>query len=106
MIQVLLANALDSKLNEFTIGRRVFSRIFDNSLEDLRLRESVVVSVGGEAFCKAAELQLALGSKHEGATHYIDAGNCYRKGDAQGKVFLTFVRIIVILSKSTLWASN
>ncbi|XP_076464933.1 alpha-soluble NSF attachment protein-like isoform X2 [Babylonia areolata] len=39
-------------------------------------------SMAGEAFCKAAELQLALGSKHEGATHYVDAGNCYRKGDA------------------------
>ena len=44
------------------------------------------LSVAGEAFCKAAELQLALGSKHEGATHYVDAGNCYRKGDATGKI--------------------
>ena len=42
-------------------------------------------AVAGEAFCKAAELQLVLGSKHEGATHYVDAGNCYRKGDANGK---------------------
>lgn len=39
-------------------------------------------SMAGEAFCKAAELQLTLGSRHEGATHYVDAGNCYRKGDA------------------------
>lgn len=42
--------------------------------------------LAGEAFCKAAELQLALGSKHEGATHYVDAGNCYRKGDANEAV--------------------
>lgn len=43
-------------------------------------------SMAGEAFCKAAELQLALGSKHEGATHYCEAGNCYRKGDANEAV--------------------
>ncbi|PVD26723.1 hypothetical protein C0Q70_14401 [Pomacea canaliculata] len=43
-------------------------------------------SMAGEAFCRAAELQLALGSKHEGATHYVDAGNCYRKGDANEAV--------------------
>lgn len=43
-------------------------------------------SLGGEAFCKAAELQLALDSKHEGATRYVDAGNCYRKGDANEAV--------------------
>lgn len=43
------------------------------------------VTVAGEAFCRAAELQLALGSKHEGATYYVDAGNCYKKGDANGQ---------------------
>ncbi|KAL8590076.1 hypothetical protein ACOMHN_034307 [Nucella lapillus] len=43
-------------------------------------------SMAGEAFCKAAELQLVLGSKHEAATHYVDAGNCFRKGDANEAV--------------------
>lgn len=43
-------------------------------------------SMAGEAFCKAAELQLLLGSKHEGATHYCEAGNCFRKGDANEAV--------------------
>ena len=38
--------------------------------------------MAGECFCKAAELQLLLGSKHEGATHYVDGRYCYRKGEA------------------------
>ncbi|KAL5008034.1 hypothetical protein ScPMuIL_013615 [Solemya velum] len=38
-------------------------------------------SAGGQAFCQAAVLQLQLKSKHEAATHYVDAGNCYKKGD-------------------------
>lgn len=56
--------------------------------------------MAGEAFCRAAELQLALGSKHEGATHYVDAGNCYRKGDANGQenCFLFFFHFAVNIS--------
>ncbi|XP_059159187.1 alpha-soluble NSF attachment protein-like [Physella acuta] len=40
----------------------------------------------GKAFEEAAHLQLAMGSKHEGATYYVDAGNCYRKGDPNAAV--------------------
>lgn len=40
----------------------------------------------GKAFEEAAQLQLAMGSKHEGATHYVDAGNCYRKADPNAAV--------------------
>ncbi|XP_046351331.1 alpha-soluble NSF attachment protein-like [Haliotis cracherodii] len=38
-------------------------------------------AAAGESFCRAGQLQIELGSKHEAATHYVDAGNCYRKGD-------------------------
>ncbi|GFN97681.1 alpha-soluble nsf attachment protein [Plakobranchus ocellatus] len=40
----------------------------------------------GKAFEEAAQLQIVLGSKHEAATHYVDAGNCYRKGDPNAAV--------------------
>ncbi|CAG5125120.1 unnamed protein product [Candidula unifasciata] len=40
----------------------------------------------GKAFEDAAELQLAMGSKHDAATNYIDAGNCYRKADPNAAV--------------------
>lgn len=40
----------------------------------------------GQCFCRAAELQLQLGSKHEAATHYVDAGGAYKKADPQEAV--------------------
>ncbi|KAL4239077.1 hypothetical protein ACF0H5_003780 [Mactra antiquata] len=40
----------------------------------------------GQCFCRAAELQLQLGSKHEAATHYVDAGSAYKKSDPQESV--------------------
>lgn len=35
----------------------------------------------GNAFCQSAQLQLNLGSRHEAASNYVDAGNCYKKAD-------------------------
>ncbi|BFZ11860.1 hypothetical protein BsWGS_14899 [Bradybaena similaris] len=40
----------------------------------------------GKAFEEAAQLQLAMGSKHDAATCYIDAGTSYRKGDPNAAV--------------------
>lgn len=40
----------------------------------------------GECFCKAAGLQLQLGSKHEAASHYVDASGAYKKSDPQEAV--------------------
>lgn len=41
----------------------------------------------GNAFCEAANLHAKAGSKHDAATNYVDAANCYKKTDANGKVF-------------------
>jgi len=38
-------------------------------------------AAAGNSFCQAAKLQLRLQSRHEAATHYVDAGNCYKKAD-------------------------
>ena len=54
-------------------------------LENLILYQFICTSEAGNAFTQAAKLNLQLGSKHEAATHFVDSGNCYRKGDAQGK---------------------
>uniref|UniRef100_A0A915E684 Alpha-soluble NSF attachment protein n=1 Tax=Ditylenchus dipsaci TaxID=166011 RepID=A0A915E684_9BILA len=44
-------------------------------------------SAAGNAFLKAAELHLNQGdSKHDAATNYSEAGNCFRKVDAQKAV--------------------
>jgi len=38
-------------------------------------------SAAGGAFTESANLQLRLACKHEAATNYVDAGNCYKKAD-------------------------
>lgn len=41
-------------------------------------------SSAGSAFCEAANLHLRSGSRHEAATNYVDAANCYKKSDING----------------------
>lgn len=36
-------------------------------------------SKAGEAFCEAATLHGRAGSKHDAATMYVDASNCFKK---------------------------
>lgn len=59
----------------------------------------VVISGAGQCFCRAAELQLQLGSKHEAATHYVDAGSAYKKADPQGIWFIASATLNCDLSK-------
>ena len=50
------------------------------------------VAAAGECFCRSAQLQLELGSRHEAATHYVDAGNAYKKADPQGMIY-NYIRL-------------
>lgn len=45
----------------------------------------------GNAFCEAANLHIKAGSKHDAATNYVDAANCYKKTDANGKKGLELI---------------
>ena len=38
----------------------------------------------GEAFIKAGNLHLQNGSRHDAATNFVDAANCYKKSDPKG----------------------
>lgn len=38
-------------------------------------------SQAGSAFCEAANLHGKAGSRHDAATNYVDASNCYKKTD-------------------------
>jgi alpha-soluble NSF attachment protein len=38
----------------------------------------------GSTFCQAANLNVKSGSRHDAATNYIDAANCYKKSDPTG----------------------
>lgn len=40
----------------------------------------------GKAFCEAANLHSKAGSRHDAATNYVDASNCYKKTDIQESV--------------------
>jgi len=49
-----------------------------------KLLSSSLFSAAGEAFCRAASVQIKCGSKHEAATQYVDASTCYKKSDPAG----------------------
>ncbi len=43
-------------------------------------------TAAGNAFCESAKIKIKTGSRHEAATNYVDAGNCYKKADPNGKI--------------------
>lgn len=45
----------------------------------------------GQAFCNAAQLHLKAGVRHDAATNFVDASNCYKKCDANGKFIIQFL---------------
>ena len=46
----------------------------------------------GKAFMEAANLQINLQSKHEAGQRYVDAGNCFKKTDVEGKFKFSFIK--------------
>lgn len=40
----------------------------------------------GQAFTEAANLHAKAGSRHDAATNYVDASNCYKKSDTNESV--------------------
>lgn len=43
-------------------------------------------TAAASAYCEAAELHIKSGSRHDAASAFIDAGNCYKKTDPQEAV--------------------
>ena len=54
-------------------------------------------SQAGQAFCEAANLHAKGGSRHDAATNYIDASNCFKKSEPNG---LFFTQIYEYLQKN------
>ena len=47
------------------------------------------VVAAGTAFMEAAKIQLnMLSSKHDAGQRYVDAGNCFKKTDMEGLLFV------------------
>lgn len=43
-------------------------------------------NAAANAYCEAAQLHIKSGSRHDAATSFVDAGNCYKKTDPQEAV--------------------
>ena len=43
-------------------------------------------SQAGQTFVTVATHHAKLGNKHDSATNYVDAANCYKKSDPKGKL--------------------
>lgn len=65
-------------------------------------------SQAANAFCEAAQLHLKSGSRHDAATAYVDAGNCYKKVDANEaiNVLLKAVEIYTDMGRFTIAAKH
>jgi hypothetical protein len=57
-------------------------------------------SQAGQAFCEAAALHLKAAGRHDAATNYIDAGNCYKKSEPNGKLFVLFAVYLISIMNS------
>ncbi|XP_076318765.1 alpha-soluble NSF attachment protein-like isoform X2 [Tachypleus tridentatus] len=65
-------------------------------------------TAAGNAFCEASSLHLKLGSRHDAATCYVDAGNCYKKTDPQEAVncFLKAIEIYTDMGRFAIAAKH
>lgn len=65
-------------------------------------------SQAGNAFCEAAQLHLKSGSRHDAATAYVDAGNCFKKVDPNEatSVLLKAVEIYTDMGRFTIAAKH
>jgi hypothetical protein len=50
----------------------------------------------GNAFCEAASLHLKAGSKHDAATNYVDAANCFKKSDPNGEICCWLLLLLAV----------
>jgi len=46
-----------------------------------------VIAAAGNAFIQSAEIHGKAGNRHEAATQFVDAANCYKKTDTNGDLF-------------------
>jgi len=65
-------------------------------------------SQAGHAFCEAASLHAKAGSRHDAATNFIDAGNCYKKSDPNEAVscHLKAIEIYTDMGRFTIAAKH
>lgn len=62
----------------------------------------------GQAFCQAAQLHLKAGVRHDAATNFVDASNCYKKSDPNEAVscLLKAIEIYTDMGRFTIAAKQ
>jgi hypothetical protein len=50
-----------------------------------RISPPIFFVQAGETFVTISQHHIKLGNKHDAATNYVDAANCYKKSDPKGK---------------------
>ncbi|PNF32238.1 Alpha-soluble NSF attachment protein [Cryptotermes secundus] len=62
----------------------------------------------GNAFCEAASLHAKAGNKHDAATNYVDAANCFKKSDPNEAVnsLLKAIEIYTDMGRFTMAAKH
>ncbi|KPJ03468.1 PREDICTED: soluble NSF attachment protein [Papilio xuthus] len=65
-------------------------------------------SQAGQAFCNAAQLHLKAGVRHDAATNFVDASNCYKKCDPNEAVscLLKAIEIYTDMGRFTVAAKH
>ena len=61
-------------------------------------------SQAGQTFVTVATHHAKLGNKHDSATNYVDAANCYKKSDPKGKLVFpktAFNRLLALATKTS-----
>jgi len=51
------------------------------------------VTAAGNAFIQAAQLHSKEGNRHEAATQFVDAANCYKKTDTNGNELVSYLYV-------------
>lgn len=65
-------------------------------------RYFLFISESGNAFCRAADIHLKLGNRHEAGTQFADAANCFKKTDRNGESDLVAKLILDRIYKTEL----
>lgn len=65
-------------------------------------------SAAGHAFCEAADLHSKVGSRHDAATNYVDAANCFKKADINEAIscLLKAIEIYTDMGRFTMAAKH
>ena len=66
-------------------GVHLFSLSLSLHLPLLSLLSPLCTTAAGDAFHRAAELHMGMETKHEAATHFVDAGQVLKREDPKGR---------------------